>query len=173
VAEANGQPTYQYKNIAEAHMWGGEAEAEWNFREGWRARGTVTGAIGDIVNREAIRTLYHVDSDKAPLPSVPPFRGTFAVRWSDVRARGWAEASTRYSWRTNRLALPVEGVSQIGAFKAEWISFDLMTGCRFGSGQRQLIVLGVRNIADMQFRQAFGSLDEPGRSFVASFSTKF
>ncbi len=173
VPEANGQPTYQYKNIAEARMWGGEAEAEWNFRQGWRARGTVTGAIGDIVNREAILSLYGVDTDKAPLPNVPPFRGTFAVRWTDSNARGWAEASTRYSWRTNRLALPVPGVSQIGAFKSEWISFDLMTGCRFGAARRHRVVLGVRNIADMQFRQAFGSLDEPGRSFVASFSTSF
>lgn len=171
VPEANGQPTYQYKNIAEARMWGGEAEAEWNFREGWRARGTVTGAIGDIVGRDAIFQLYAVDTDVAPLPSVPPFRGTFALRWTDTGARGWAEASTRYSWRTNRLALPVPGVSQIGAFKSEWIAFDLMTGCRFGAGHR--VVLGVRNIADMRFRQAFGSLDEPGRSFVGSFSTSF
>jgi outer membrane receptor protein involved in Fe transport len=39
------------------------------------------------------------------------------------------------------------------------------------SGQR--LVAGVRNLGDLQYRQALGSLDEPGRSFFASLSTDF
>ena len=171
VPEAAGQPTYQYKNIAKARMWGGEAEGEWAFREGWRARATATGAVGDIIGQDAIFALYGVNAETAPLPSVPPFHGTFGVRWTESGGRGWVEGSSRYAWRTNRLGLPVAGVSQIGAFKAEWIAFDIMSGCRFGKGQRALI--GVRNVADMRYRQAFGSLDEPGRSFVATLSSSF
>jgi len=171
VPEAKGQPTYQYKNISKARMWGGEAEGQWRFLPQWRARATVTGAVGDIVGRDAILKLYGVAVDNAPLPSVPPFRGNFALRWNDREGRGWVEASSRYSWRTNRLPLPVAGVSQIGAFKSEWMAFDVMSGCRFGNGHR--IALGVRNLANMRYRQAFGSLDEPGRSLVGSLTTSF
>lgn len=171
VPEASGQLTYQYKNIAKARMWGGEAEGEWAFGGGWRARATATGAVGDIIGVDAIRALYGVNADTAPLPNVPPFHGTFGVRWTGSSGRGWVEGTSRYSWRTNRLGLPVAGVSQIGAFKAEWMAFDVMSGCRFGKGQRALI--GVRNVANMLYRQAFGSLDEPGRSFVATLSSSF
>jgi outer membrane receptor protein involved in Fe transport len=39
------------------------------------------------------------------------------------------------------------------------------------AGQR--ITVGVKNIADRSYRQAIGSLDEPGRSFVGSMSFDF
>ena len=159
-AEANGQPTYQIQNIAEARMWGSEPRRSGTSSRGWRAR---HGDQRDRRHREPTRssrsTAWTWTGAAAQRAAVPRHVRGALVGHARARLGG---ASTRYSWRTNRPALPVPGVSQIGAFKAEWISFDLADGLPIRPGQRQLIVLGVRNIADMQFRQAFGSLDEPG-----------
>jgi len=172
VPEAQGQPTYQYTNISDAQIWGGEAEGEWSFLRGWRVRSTLTGAMGDITSATAIQNLYGVfNVDKAPLPGVPPLRGTTALRWTEPQSRGWVEAGTRWSWRTNRLPLPTPGVSQLTDFKKEWIVADVSMGMRTPQGQR--LVAGVRNVADRLYRRALGSLDEPGRSFFASLSTDF
>jgi len=62
-------------------------------------------------------------------------------------------------------------VSQFSAFKKEWVVADLTMGLRTPQGQR--LVAGVRNVTDRLYRQALGSLDEPGRSFFASLSTDF
>ena len=171
VPEAQGQPTYQYTNISDAIIAGGEVEGEMSFRRDWRARATMTGAAGNITSAEAVQTLYGVTQDKAPLPGVPPFRGTASLRWTEPQARGWVEAGTRYSWRTNRLPLATPGVPQIDQFKKEWIVADLSMGWRTPTGQR--IVLGCRNLTDRSYRMALASLDEPGRSFFASLSTDF
>jgi outer membrane receptor protein involved in Fe transport len=170
---APGAPaTYQYVNISDAVIWGGEAEAEYSFLEHWTARGMVSGTIGDITGAAAIDSLYGVQGkDRAPLPNVPPFKGTLALRWTDSSGRFWIEPGARYSWRTNRLPLPVNGVPQIGAFKSEWIVGDVFAGARFGTGQR--IVVGVRNFTDTPYRQALASVDDPGISFVGSLSTSF
>src|SRR5262245_34161732 len=71
--QASGQPAYQYVNISDAVIWGGEAEAEWRFHPQWQVRGAISGAVGDITNAEAIEQLYGVVQDRAPLPNVPPF----------------------------------------------------------------------------------------------------
>jgi outer membrane receptor protein involved in Fe transport len=171
VPEAQGQPTYQYTNISDARIWGGEVEGELSFQRLWRARATMTGSVGDITSADAVKALYGVTQDMAPLPGVPPFRGTLSLRWTEPQSRGWVEAGTRYSWRTNRLPLPTPGVPQISDFKKEWMVADLTMGVRTPTGQR--FVFGCRNIADLSYRLALASLDEPGRSFFANLSTDF
>ena len=166
-----GQATYQYVNISEARIWGGEAEGQWQFLPRWMARAAVTGAVGDITSRDAIRTLYNVDADKAPLPNVPPLKGSAALRWTSPGSRLWVEPGMRYSWRTNRLPLPTADVSQITAFKKEWLVGDLFAGYRIADGQR--IEVGVKNFTDRAYQLPIGSLEEPGISFVGSLSTSF
>ncbi len=171
VPEAQGQPTYQYVNISDARIWGGEVEAEYSFLRDWRARTTMSGAMGDITSSKAIQDLYGVTADQANLPGVPPFRGTASLRWTEPASRFWLESGVRYSWRTNRLPLPTPGVSQITDFKKEWLVVDLSGGLKVPTGQR--LIAGVRNLGDRQYRQALASLDDPGRSFFASLSTDF
>ena len=166
-----GPATYQYVNISEARMWGGEAEAEWRFAEQWTARAAAAGSIGDITSSSAIQGLYGVTANQAPLPNVPPFKGTASVRWRDRSGRFWVEPSLRGSWRTNRLPLPTPGVSQLTDFKKEWIVGDVFAGARLSSGQR--LVLGVRNVANTTYRQPLASLEDPGFSVVGSLSTDF
>ena len=163
--------TYRYVNISEARIWGAESEVEWRFLPRWSARTALAGAVGDITNAGAIQALYGVTADVAPLPSVPPFKGSFAVRWRDARDRFWVEPSTRFSWRTNRLPLPTPGVAQLTEFKKEWIVADLFAGARTPWGQR--LVLGVRNLTDTPYRQSLASLEEPGTNVVGSLSTDF
>ena len=169
--EAQGQNTYQYTNITTARMWGGEAEAEWHFHPQWTARTSLSGVVGDITSREAILTIYGVNTDKAPLELVPPFGGSASLRWTESERRWWVEAGTRYSWRTNRLPLVTPGAEQLAAFKKEWIVGDVSAGARFGSGQRA--VLGVRNVTDRRYRLPLGSVVEPGATFFASLSSDF
>ncbi len=169
--QAQGQPTYQYVNIAQARIWGAESEAEWRFLPRWTARTMAATAIGDITNREAIQQLYGVSAERAPLPNVPPFKGSTSLRWKDARGRLWVEGTARYSWRTNRLPLPTPGVSVITDFKKEWLVGDLMAGVSVPSGQRLLV--GVRNLANTAYRQPLASVVDPGRSFVASLSADF
>lgn len=174
VTQAGGPPgprTYRYVNITNARIWGGDLEAEYRFLRRFQARVAMAGQIGDITNADAILRLYGVVAEQAPLPSIPPIKGTAALRWRDASGRFWVEPSARWSWRTNRLPLPTPGVSFFTEFKKEWMVGDLMAGARLPAGQR--IVVGVRNIADRSYRQAIGSLDEPGRSFVGSLSVDF
>jgi hemoglobin/transferrin/lactoferrin receptor protein len=170
VAAAGGQPTYQYVNISTARIWGAEGEGEWRFHPQWLARAQASGVVGDITSAQAIQTLYGVTADIAPLPGVPPFRGSGSLRWRDRTDRFWVEPAVRYSWRTNRLPMPTAGVPQIGAFKSEWIVGDLMAGARFG-GQR--VQVGVRNFTDTPYMLPLGSLEEPGINFVGSISADF
>jgi hemoglobin/transferrin/lactoferrin receptor protein len=166
-----GTPTYQYTNISKARIWGGEAEAEWRFLPQWTARSTAAGAVGDITSAEAIEALYGVTADEAPLPNVPPFKGSASVRWTSAQGRYWIEPATRFSWRTNRLPLPTPGVEQFTQFKPEWIIGDLFMGARLPGGQR--LLLGVRNFTDTPYQQALGSLEEPGINLVGSLSADF
>ncbi len=172
VPEAQGQPTYQYANIAKARTYGGEAEGEATFMRDWRVRSTLAGTIGEITSADAILKLYGVAGvDKAPLTGVPPLKGSTSLRWTEPSSRIWVEGATRWSWRTNRLPLPTPGVGQLTDFKKEWIVADISAGAKLANRQR--IVIGVRNLADREYRQALGSLDEPGRSFYATLSSEF
>jgi len=164
---APGAPaTYQYVNITTARIWGGEAEGEWQFQRQWRARASVTGAIGDITSRDAIQQLYGVDQAQAPLPGVPPFKGNASLRWNSASGRWWVEPGTRFSWRTNR-----QDLSVFSTFRKEWIVGDVMSGVRLGSGQT--LQVGIRNFTNRAYTLPLASLEEPGVSVVGSLSTTF
>ena len=169
--EAQGQRAYRYTNITTATMWGGEAEAEWHFHPQWTVRTGMSGTVGDITNRAAILEIYGVSADRVPLELVPPFRGLATLRWTDSAHRFWAEAGTRYSWRTNRLPPVTQGAEQLAEFKKEWLVGDVSGGVRFETGQR--LVLGVRNFTDRRYRQALGSVVEPGATTYVSLSSDF
>lgn len=163
--------TYQYTNIATARIWGGDLEAQWRPHPRWMARATMSGQVGDITSRTAIEELYGIAADRVPLELVPPFKGTASLRWSGPRDRLWVEASSRGSWRTNRLPPPLAGVEEFSTFKKEWIVADLFGGLNLPGGRR--IVAGVRNLADRRYRPALSSLVEPGISFVGSIGSDF
>jgi hemoglobin/transferrin/lactoferrin receptor protein len=169
--EAGRDSTYRYTNITTATMWGGEVEAEWRFHPQWTAHAGMSGTVGDITNRAAILEIYGVSADRVPLELVPPFRGSSSLRWTEPARRFWAEAGTRYSWRTNRLPPVTDGAEQLTEFKREWIVGDVSAGVRFDSGPR--VVLGVRNFTDRRYRQALGSVVEPGATTYVSLSSDF
>jgi hemoglobin/transferrin/lactoferrin receptor protein len=169
---APGAPaTYQYVNVTQARIWGGDLQAECRFLKQYQVRTALAWQIGDITNPDAILQLYGVVQDRAPLPSIPPVKGSAALRWRNASGRFWVEPSARWSWRTNRLPLPTPGVPFYTEFKKEWLVGDLMAGARLPAGQRA--VVGVRNIADRSYRQAIGSIEEPGRSWVGSLTIDF
>jgi outer membrane receptor protein involved in Fe transport len=165
-----GPPTYQYTNIATATTWGGELEGEWRFQPSWTARTQMSGTVGTVTSRDAIQTIYGINADEVALESVPPYRGTASLRWTNRSDRLWVESTARWSWRTNRLPPPIPGVGQLSTFKKEWLVGDLMAGARFG-GQRVLV--GLRNFTNTPYRQPLGSIEEPGISFVGSVSADF
>jgi hemoglobin/transferrin/lactoferrin receptor protein len=169
--EAQGDNTYRYTNITTATMWGGEAEAEWRFHPQWTVRAGMSGTVGDITNRAAILEIYGINADRVPLELVPPFRGSTSLRWTESARRFWAEAGTRYSWRTNRLPPVTPGAEQLAAFKREWIVGDVSAGLRLETGQR--LVLGVRNFTDRRYQPALSSVVEPGATYYVSLSSDF
>jgi hemoglobin/transferrin/lactoferrin receptor protein len=160
-------PTYQYVNISKARIWGGEIEGDCHLNRQLMARGSIAGAIGDITNREAIEQLYGVSQDQAPLPGVPPLKGTAGMRWTESRDRFWIEPGVRWQWRTTRLPLD----PFFNTFKKEWLVGDITGGARLPSGQK--LVLGVRNVGNVSYRLPVGSIEEPGRSFVGSLTVDF
>ena len=168
---AAGGAAYRYTNVASARMWGGEAEGEWEFHPQFTLRATVAGTVGDNTSRSAIQQIYGVHADRVPLELVPPFGGSGSLRWAGPGHHVWAEATTRYSWRTNRLPPVTPGAEEIAAFKKEWIVADLSVGGRLETGQR--VVAGVRNLADRRYRPALASVVEPGRTFFISLSSDF
>ena len=172
VPEAQGQPTYKYVNISKAQTYGVEVEGEATVLNDFVVRGTVASTVGTITSADAIRQLYGVPGqDRAPLGGVPPCKGSLSIRWNDPSSAFFMEAASRWSWRTNRLPLPTPGVGQLTDFKKEWITADISGGVKLPSGQR--LVAGVRNITDRTYRQALGSLNEPGASFFMTVSSNF
>lgn len=165
------QPTYRYTNVTTARMYGGEMEAEWQFHPQWRARTAMSATVGDNTSRTAIQDLYGIDADRVPLDLVPPFAGSASVRWTEPARRVWAEAGTRYSWRYDKLPPPLPGVGQFSTFKKEWIVADLSAGLRLEPGQR--LVVGVRNLTDLRYRQALASVVDPGATYYVSVSSDF
>jgi len=161
--------TYQYVNITSARIWGGELEGTLRFLRHWQARLAMAGAVGDITNADAIDQLYHVTQDQAPLPNVPPFKGGAGLRWTDAKGRVWVEPGVRWSWRTNRLAIPTPGLPS--QFRKEWLVGDVLAGIRLPRGQR--IGLGLRNLADRSYTMPLGSLPEAGRSWTANLAVDF
>jgi outer membrane receptor protein involved in Fe transport len=151
--------------------WGFELEGEWRFLPQWQLRSEMSSTVGDITSREAIQQIYGLNSDRVPLESVPPYRGHTALRWNTTSGRFWVEGAGRWSWRTNRLPPPIPGVGQFSTFKSEWLVGDVMAGARLPGGQR--LLLGVRNVTDTPYRQALGSLEEPGINLVGSLSADF
>ena len=169
--EAGHDSTYRYTNITTATMWGGEAEAEWRFHPQWTARAAMSHTVGDITNRAAILEIYGVSADRVPLELVPPFHGSASLRWTDSARRFWAEAGTRYSWRTNRLPPVTQGAEQLAEFKQKWLVGDVSAGARLETGQR--LVLGVRNFTDRRYQPALSSVAEPGATYYVSLSSDF
>lgn len=168
--EAQGQPTYEYTNIATATIWGGDLEAEWRFLPQWTARTTMAGQMADITSRDAILKIYGVAADKVALELVPPFKGNASVRWTDSSRRYWVEPSARYSWRTNRLPPPVPGVGQLSSFKKEYVVGDIFAGAAFGAHR---LTVGIKNFTNRDYRPALASVEDPGISFVGSLSATF
>jgi len=161
--------TYQYTNITSARIWGGEVEGSLQFQRHWQARLSMAAAVGDITNADAIYQLYGVVQDQAPLPNVPPLKGGAALRWSQPDGRVWVEPSLRWSWRTDRLAIPTPGLPS--QFRKEWLVGDLVAGFRLPRGQR--LGVGVRNIANRSYTLPLGSLPEAGRSWTANLAVDF
>jgi len=169
---APGAPgTYQYVNISEARIWGGELEGEWTFHHQTSLRAAIAGTVGDITNESAIQQLYGVTLAQAPLPSIPPLKGTAAIRWREPRDRFWIEPGVRWAWRTNRLPLPTPGVPFFTTPKKEYLLGDFSAGARLPSGQK--LVLGVHNLGDVTYTLPVGSIEEPGRSFFGSLTIDF
>lgn len=169
-AVAIAPSTYQYTNIATASIRGAELEAEASVLPGLHARASASYAVGDITSASAIRTLYGVTADRAPLGGVPPFKGNLSMRWSPAASAWWVESMVRGSWRTDRLPLPTPGVGQFTEFKKEWLVGDLTFGARDGETR---FVAGVRNLTNRSYRQPLGSLDDPGRSYFVQFGVEF
>lgn len=167
--QVNFQPVYQYTNISSATIWGGDLEAEARWKDRWTFRTQMSGQIGDATDRVGIQKVFGVDADRVPLPLIPPFKGSTAVRWTDAAHRFWVEPGARWAWRTNRLP-PSQGVAQLTAFKKEYIVGDLMAGASLGS---QRLTVGIRNFTDRAYQPALASVEEPGISFVGSLSTSF
>ena len=163
--------TYQYVNISNARIWGGEFEGELRFLRQWQVRLSMAAAIGDITNADAILLLYGVVQDQAPLPNVPPLKGAASVRWTGMSGRLWVEPAMRWSWRTNRLPLTTPGVPQPAAFKKEWLVGDVTAGFRLPRGQR--LGVGVRNVANRSYTMPLASLPEAARSWTANLAVDF
>lgn len=163
--------SFRYFNIAEARVYGVEAEGVWQVHPQVRARAALSGAVGDITSSDAIMMLYGIAADEAPLPSVAPFGGNVGLRVADASRRFWVEPSARFSSKYDRLPLAPPGLEEFVRPKAAWMAADLFLGAIFPSGQR--ITLGVRNITDARYEPALSSVEEAGRSFVGSVSTDF
>jgi hemoglobin/transferrin/lactoferrin receptor protein len=163
--------TYQYVNISSARTMGVELEGEARFLDHYETRLMLAATMGDITSAEAIYTLYGVNQSRAPLPNVPPFKGSASVRWHDTKNRFWVEPSARWSWRTNRLPLTTPGVPQSSNFTKEWLVGDVMVGVRLPRGQK--VLAGVHNVGDTSYQQPLASIEEPGRSYLARLTVEF
>jgi len=91
---SGGLMQFQYVNLSNVAIYGGEARGEWRFTPGWSLLGSAAYARGE-------------DEDTgAPIDSVDPVRVIGGLRYAALSDIWGGELTATHAWRHNRVSDP-------------------------------------------------------------------
>jgi hemoglobin/transferrin/lactoferrin receptor protein len=149
----------QYQNVAEALIWGGEAEAYWKFVPGARLYLNLAYTRGEDTE------------NNTDLPFIPPLNGMAGLRY-DHSSGLWGRVEL--SWALKQDQTPA-GVEETDG----WQTVGLRLGYKFNVKQTtQELIVGVENVFDEDYRDYLSTsrgieLKEPGLNFLATYRLWF
>jgi len=160
IAEVQVTPTRnEMQNIAEASLYGAEAEATLHL-SGWlKVTGNMAYTRGeDTKNNE-------------DLPAIAPLNGFFRVNLEPLRGL-WANIDAVYNGSQKRVPTGTEESDQ-------WTRFDAAAGYRFETGgMNHEIYCAIDNILDKEYTDYLTSsrgyiFNEPGRTYRVGYKMTF
>ncbi|MGE5179487.1 MAG: TonB-dependent receptor domain-containing protein [Bacteroidota bacterium] len=139
----SGAPVRAYRNVASARIDGVSAAASVDARRWLSFRSSAGVAVGKNL------------ATGAPLPMVPPFEGTAAIRFSPARGP-WIEPELEWALRQTRVAA---GETRTPGFAV----VNVRAGHAFGPAA---LIAGVENALDQPYRQHLDPVRvlRPGRN---------
>ncbi len=153
--------TFAYANVGRALLTGGEAGASW-AASGHARFGLIVSAVE---GRD--------ETEDAPLPGVPPLRGTLSVRLNGAPFEWTAGADLRLSADRKDAA---ENELQTGGAVLLDLYFGSVFRGRFTAGMPLRVSLSVRNVMDRSVRDPLSGVtwwDGPGRDVVVGVRTEW
>jgi len=164
IGTSGGLTQYQYRNIANAEIWGAEAKGEWRLNKQWSLSGALAFAQGE-----------NLDTHK-PIDGVDPLTGVLGVAWRPDDA--WTVEGRM------RAASGKTRVSDDTIFKpGGWTTFDAFA--TYEVKPRLTLSAGVFNIFDRSYFNAqdvvgllktdttLETYRATGRSFAVSATLRF
>jgi hemoglobin/transferrin/lactoferrin receptor protein len=149
-----------YINIGKATTRGIEGRVDWQFAPAWA--GYTAFAVTDRKNEYAT-----FSTDKT---SVPALSGAVGVTL-ETGYRGadfWMDAYLRGESTTD-----IVNADRSTRHDGGWVTSNIEFGATLGSEPRYQLSVGLKNIADKQYRTSTENLYAPGRAVEARFAVEF
>ncbi len=155
---------YEYTNIGEAWLIGGEGRLTFDFRHIVKSLG-----LKFWTNASYVRGEDRKNGD--PLAQIPPFRGQAGLRLygsnRPVLKRFYAEIVGRYNGQQERVAPSSSVSSENERVTGRYFLADALLGFKFmpfGPGMSVDTFLRIHNLADTGYRDHLSAIDGMGRN---------
>lgn len=156
--EGTGDDLFQFENVAEAVIRGGEFSGQWLFVTTERSFFQVTGQASYIWGKSL--------DDDSPIRRIPPPLGRFGVRWDHFQSKGWLEAFVRGALKQDRLSggdMRDERIPEGGT--PGWATLNLRGGLYLS--KHLSLNVGLENITNTRYRFHGSGIDAPGFNVIA------
>ena len=153
-----GDDLFQFENVAEAVIRGGQFSGQWLFASTDRGFFRLTGQASYIWGKSL--------EDDSPIRRIPPPLGRLGIRWDHMQSKTWLEAFVRGALEQDRLSggdIRDERIPEGGT--PGWATVNLRGGVRFS--KHVSLNVGLENITDTRYRFHGSGIDAPGFNIVA------
>jgi len=165
VVNVAGTDYFQYENIGEAYVWGGELWARGYLAVteigDFSAFGSVAGARGEN------------QTGDEPIRRIPPLRGQIGLRWElPEKSAAWAELYVEAAVRQDRLSSGDVSDTRIPEGGTPgWGTLNLRGGVKLS--EKATLTLGAYNLGDKRYRYHGSGIDAPGLNIVVGLELGF
>ena len=164
---------YEYTNIGEAWLIGGEGRLTFDFDHIYKNLGIKVWTSASYVRGEDRK-------NGNPLPQIAPFKNRTGIRFygsnRPILKRFHLEFVGRYNAEQDRVAPASSASSDVEQATGEYFLADASMGFRFepfGPGISIDTFLKISNLADTGYRDHLSTIDGMGRNFKLGLAVKY
>ncbi len=165
---ADGERVVSKANVGDGYLHGAEVDLNWNFYEGFTARGSFSWMDGEVdTYGDDMRT------SRKPISRLMPAQWLLGLRWDSEDRKVWVEGTSRIALRQDRLSPDDERDTQ--RIPPDGTPGYCIVGLRGGVrlDERATLFAGVENITNRDYRIHGSGVNGPGTSFVAGLQMQF
>ncbi len=164
---------FEYTNIGEAWLIGGEGRLTFDFQHIYKSLGLKFWSSFSYVRGEDRR-------NGEPLAQVPPLRNRSGIQFygssRPVLKRFYVEFVTKYNARQDRIAPAEEGATEVEKVTGEYFLMDASLGFKFMPFTPGISVdafLKASNLADTAYRDHLATIDGMGRNLKLGLAVHY